>query len=191
MKSLSHVWLFATPWTVAYQALPSMEFSRQEDWSGLSFPSPRILPNPGIKPRLPALQVDASLSETAGKPISRGVNANDPRVLALWHELHIVFYILFSNEQHVHYLFMYVIHKEVFSPYYKFSFHLLILCTFPPFVYYPLRVHIGIERLILLYDLTAQNFSLKKTKLKMLAAHFFAWKKCHFFLKRNSGDSVL
>ena len=83
MKSLSHVRLFATLWTVAYQALPSMEFSRQEYWSGLSFPSPRILPNPGIKPRLPALQVDASPSETAGKPISRGVKANDPRVLAL------------------------------------------------------------------------------------------------------------
>ena len=41
VKSLSHVQLFATPWTVAYQAPQSMEFSRQEYWSGLPFPSPR------------------------------------------------------------------------------------------------------------------------------------------------------
>ena len=40
VKSLSHVWLFATPWTPAYQAPPSMGFSRQEYWSGLLFPSP-------------------------------------------------------------------------------------------------------------------------------------------------------
>ena len=53
--SLSLVWLFATPWTVAYQALPSMGFSRQEYWSGLPFPSPEDLPNPGIEPRSPAL----------------------------------------------------------------------------------------------------------------------------------------
>ena len=38
VKSLSHVWLFAIPWTVAYQAPPSMGFSRQEYWSGLTFP---------------------------------------------------------------------------------------------------------------------------------------------------------
>ena len=56
MKSLSHVRLFATPWTAAYQALPSMGFSRQEYWSGLPFPSPGDLPNPGIEPRSPALQ---------------------------------------------------------------------------------------------------------------------------------------
>ena len=59
VKSLSHVRLFATPWTVAYQAPPSMEFSRQEYWSGLPFPSPGDLPNPGIKPGSPALQADA------------------------------------------------------------------------------------------------------------------------------------
>ena len=54
VKSLSHVWLFATPWTVAYQA-PPMGFSRQEYWSGLPFPSPEDLPHPGIEPRSPAL----------------------------------------------------------------------------------------------------------------------------------------
>ena len=48
-KSLSRVLLFATLWTVAYEALPSMGFSRQEYWSGLPFPSPEDLPDPGIK----------------------------------------------------------------------------------------------------------------------------------------------
>ena len=68
VKSLSHVWLFATPWTVAYQAPPSMGFSRQECLSGLPFPSPGDLPNPGIEPRSPALQADALPSEPPGKP---------------------------------------------------------------------------------------------------------------------------
>ena len=49
VKSLSRVQLFATPWTVAYQDPPSMGFSRQEYWSGLPFPSPGDLPDPGIK----------------------------------------------------------------------------------------------------------------------------------------------
>ena len=51
VKSLSHVQLFATPWTVAYPAPPSMGFSRQEYWSGLPFPSPGDLPYSGFKPR--------------------------------------------------------------------------------------------------------------------------------------------
>ena len=58
----------ATPWTVAYQAPLSMEFSRQEYWSGLPFPSPGDLPNPGIEPGSPALQADALPSEPTGKP---------------------------------------------------------------------------------------------------------------------------
>ena len=57
-----------TPWTVAHQAPPSMGFSRQEYWSGLPFPSPGDLPNPGIKPRSPALQADILTSEPPGKP---------------------------------------------------------------------------------------------------------------------------
>ena len=68
VKSLSHVGLFATPWTVAYQTPLSMEFSRQEYSNGLPFPSPGGLPNPGIKPGSPALQTDALLSEPLGKP---------------------------------------------------------------------------------------------------------------------------
>ena len=55
VKSLSRVRLFVTPWTVAYQALPSMGFSRQEYWSGVPLPSPGDLPNPGFEPRSPAL----------------------------------------------------------------------------------------------------------------------------------------
>ena len=52
VKLLSRVQLFVTPWTVAYQAPLSMGFSRQEYWSGLPFPSPGDLPDPGIEPRI-------------------------------------------------------------------------------------------------------------------------------------------
>ena len=67
VKSLSRVRLFATPWTVAYQASPSMGFSRQEYWSGLPFPSPGDLPHPGIEPGSPALEADTLTSEPPGK----------------------------------------------------------------------------------------------------------------------------
>ena len=67
VKLLSRVRLFATPWTVAYQAPQSMEFSRQYYWSGLPFPSPADLPNPGIKPGSPAREADALPSEPPGR----------------------------------------------------------------------------------------------------------------------------
>ena len=67
MKSLSLVWLFATPWTVACQAPLSVGFSRQEYWSGLSSPSPGDLPDPGIKLQSPTLQADSLPSEPPGK----------------------------------------------------------------------------------------------------------------------------
>ena len=67
MKSFSCVQLFATPWTVTHQTLQSMEFSRQGYWSGLLFPSPGDLPDPGIEPGSPVLQADALLSEPPGK----------------------------------------------------------------------------------------------------------------------------
>ena len=69
-KSVSHccAQLFVTPWTVAYQAPPSKEFSREEYWSGLPFPSPGDLPDPGIESGFPALQVDSVLSEPPRKP---------------------------------------------------------------------------------------------------------------------------
>ena len=66
VKSLSRVQLFATPWTVAYKAPLSVEFSRHECWSGWPFPSPGDLPNPGIEPGSPALQADALPSEPTG-----------------------------------------------------------------------------------------------------------------------------
>ena len=68
VKSFSRVWLFATLWTGAYQAPPSMGFSRQEYWSGLPFPSPGDLPDPGIEPGSPALEADSLTSEPSGKP---------------------------------------------------------------------------------------------------------------------------
>ena len=63
VKLLSRVRLFAAPWTVAYQAPRSLGFSRQEHWSGLPFPSPGHLPNPGIEPGSPTFQADALTSE--------------------------------------------------------------------------------------------------------------------------------
>ena len=56
------------PWTIAHQTRLSMGFSRQEYYSGLTFPSPGDLPNPGIKPRCPALQADFLSSEPQENP---------------------------------------------------------------------------------------------------------------------------
>ena len=65
---LSHVWLFATPQTVARQAPPSLEFSRQEYWNGLPFPTPGDLPDPGIKLSSPALAGRFFITAPPGKP---------------------------------------------------------------------------------------------------------------------------
>ena len=65
---LSRIQLFVTPWTVAFLASLSLEFSRQEYWSGLPFPSPGNLPDPGIEPGSPALQRDSLLPEPPKKP---------------------------------------------------------------------------------------------------------------------------
>ena len=73
--NLSHVWHFATSWTVTWQAPLSMEFSRPEYWSGLPCPPPRNLPNPRIKPRSPTFQVDSLPSEAPGKPKNTGVGS--------------------------------------------------------------------------------------------------------------------
>ena len=66
-KSLSRVRFFVTPWSVAYQAPQPMGFSRQEYWSGLPFPFPGDLPDPGIEPGSPTLQADALPTEPPGK----------------------------------------------------------------------------------------------------------------------------
>ena len=71
VQSLSHVPLFATPWTVAHQAPLSTEFSRQEYWSGLLFPSPGDLTDPGIEPESSALAGRFFTTEPPGKPLSR------------------------------------------------------------------------------------------------------------------------
>ena len=68
MKLLSSVRLFATPWTIAHWATPFMEFSRQEYWSGLPFPSPGDLLNPGIESKVPALAGGFFSTEPPGKP---------------------------------------------------------------------------------------------------------------------------
>ena len=77
MKSLRHVWLFVTPWTVAYQVPLSMEFSRQEYRNGLPFPLPEGLPDPGIKPTSPvspALKADSL-------PLSHCKSPTNPHIL--------------------------------------------------------------------------------------------------------------
>ena len=68
LRRFSHAQLSATPWTVARQAPLSTGFSRQEHWSGWPFASPGDLPDPGIKPRCPALQAGSLPSEPPGKP---------------------------------------------------------------------------------------------------------------------------
>ena len=68
LSCFSSVRLLVTSWTAVHQAPPSLGFSRQEHWCGLPFPSPGDLPDPGIKPRSPALQADALTSEPPGKP---------------------------------------------------------------------------------------------------------------------------
>ena len=66
-----------TSWTVACQAPLSMEFSRQEYWSGLPFPSPGDLPDPGIDPGSPALQADSLPSELQGSHLSSGMETEE------------------------------------------------------------------------------------------------------------------
>ena len=75
LSCFSCVQLFVTPWTVPPppQAPLSMEFSRQEHWSGLSFPPLGDLPNPGIEPMSPTLQADYFPAEPQGKPKNNGV----------------------------------------------------------------------------------------------------------------------
>ena len=67
LNHFSHVQLFVTPWTTARQAPLSIEFSRQEYWSVLPFPSPGDVPYPGIEPGSSALQADSLLIEPPGK----------------------------------------------------------------------------------------------------------------------------
>ena len=63
------VQLFATLWTIVHHAPLAMEFSREEYWSGFPFPSPGVLPNPGVELRSPTWQADSLPAEPSGKPI--------------------------------------------------------------------------------------------------------------------------
>ena len=97
VKSLSRVQLFATPWTVAYQASPSMGFSRQEYWSGLPFPSPGDLPHPGIEPGSPALEADTLTSEPPGRPwLLRNAESNVMLTLGNISGLNVCLFFLFT-----------------------------------------------------------------------------------------------
>ena len=86
--------LFATPWTTACQASLSMEFSRQEYWSGLPSPSPGDLPDPGIKPRSLALLADSLPSELPGKPQSVCSSRQYSGFLYIW-----VLYLRFASDR--------------------------------------------------------------------------------------------
>ena len=75
-ESLSHVWLFVTPWTASHQVHLSMKFSRPEYWGGQPFPSPGDRSNPGIEPESPWLQADSFPSEPPGKTYPQGPEDN-------------------------------------------------------------------------------------------------------------------
>ena len=73
-----------TPWTTAYEAPPSIGFSRQDYWSGLPFPSPGDLPDPGIEPRSPALQADALPSKSPGSWTIKKADHRRTDAFELW-----------------------------------------------------------------------------------------------------------
>ena len=88
-QSLSHVWLFATPWIVAFQAPLSMKFSRQKYWSGLPFSPPEDLPDPGIEPTSlasPALAGRFFTTVPPGKPVAAVMGGSGVELYsqALW-----------------------------------------------------------------------------------------------------------
>ena len=85
LSCFSHFRLCATPWTVAHQAPLSVEFSRQESWSGLPFLSPGDLPKPAIKPGSPPLQADSLPSELPGKPKMQVPNS---QIQCTFHYIH-------------------------------------------------------------------------------------------------------
>ena len=84
LSRFSRVRLFVSPWAVACQAPPSMGFSRQEYWSGLPFPSPGYLPDPGIEPRSPTLQADTyHLSHQGISGVNTGAIGNRQRIFRM------------------------------------------------------------------------------------------------------------
>ena len=113
VKLLSRVWLFVTPWTVAHQAPPSMKFFRQEYWSGLPFPSPGDLPDPGIEPRSPALQADTFTIWATGEAPSHTDCHPSPQTWTLsylcrlarpWSNFRVSFAVYSPGKNHAHLL---------------------------------------------------------------------------------------
>ena len=94
VKSLSRVRLFETPWTAAHQGPLSMGFSRQEYWSGVPFPSPGDLPDPGIKPGSPPLQAD--WLSYKGSPLYVKTNYRETDDMH-WHFLMHVYYPAYAT----------------------------------------------------------------------------------------------
>ena len=80
---LSHVQLLVTPWTVTCQASLPTDFSRQEYWSGLPFPLPGVLPDPGMETESPTVQADSSPSEPPGNPICSFSSKQSPHSFSL------------------------------------------------------------------------------------------------------------
>ena len=121
---LSRVQLFVAPWTVARQAPLSMEFSRQEYWSGLPFPPPGDLPNPGIEPASPALESGFFITGRPGKSFGYiQVASNSPRLLKSWYSPHslALFMLLFSGKSTTSYpdtqvRHLHVILDNIFHP---------------------------------------------------------------------------
>ena len=125
----------AIPRTVAYQVLLSMGFSRQEYWSGLPFPSPGDLPDPGTKPRSPALQADALPSEPQEKPTT-------PR----WNTIYVTIQTYTLKKQEFHITFLISTHFLFFS--YSFSY---ILCNL--FLFFFFLLNAGHNQLNKLHNL--------------------------------------
>ena len=99
MCTLRNGWLFVTPWTVAHQAPLCREFSRQEYWSGLPFPIPGDLPNPGIKP------TSLSSPVLAGWLFTNCTTLEAPSCL-LYSPIQSLLYLLFSSVALFIYLFL-------------------------------------------------------------------------------------
>ena len=94
-ESLSHVQLLVTPWNIAHQASLPTESSRQEYWSGLPFPLPGVLPDPGMETGSPTLQADSLPSEPPGNPICSFSSKQSPHFFSFW----MLFWTLYQLSQ--------------------------------------------------------------------------------------------
>ena len=118
-----------TPWTVALQAPASMEFSRQDYWSGLPFPTPGDLPNPEIEPKFPTLAGGSFTTEPPGKPILYTITYTCPPLPLSSHFAHSVStkFRKFSRSLYKRYLVLF--HRCIvfhFMP--TFSYLFILLC---------------------------------------------------------------